>query len=330
MSRKVLIIFCVIMIAVIALVIGLSIYFQFTVGKDNNNEGYYVFCYFTGNEPEQERVSFAVSSNGYEFTLINKGIPMIKQTLGTGCCRDPYIFKANNKYYIIATDMKSKDGWDSNHSMIIFESSDLINWGNERIIDVKVKPGFEETCRTWAPQVIYDEAAGKYMVYWSHCLRTDWKNYIVYAYLNDDFTDIGDINILYKPENGKDVIDADIISEGGKYYLYYKDEKESIICYAYSDSLLGPYKDPENPKVSKSRKDVEGSCMYKLTGTDTYLMIMDEYDSHHYYMQATTSSSMTEFKPVRIFDYSFKFKPRHGSILAIDKNEYEALVSVNK
>lgn len=33
-----------------------------------SSKGGYLFCYFTGNEPEQERIHFAVSKDGYHFT----------------------------------------------------------------------------------------------------------------------------------------------------------------------------------------------------------------------------------------------------------------------
>ena len=329
MSKKSIIVISIIAAFVVLASIGFGVGFGLTVGKDRGNEGYYLFCYFTGNSPEEERVCFAISDDGYRFYKLHNGKPMIEQTLGTGCARDPFVFKANGKYYVIATDMKSDLGWNSNYSMVMWESDDLINWTNERIINIKGKTGFEHTCRTWAPQVIYDATVSKYMVYWSHCLDTDWKTYMVYAYLNDDFTDIGEIKTLYQPSSGKDAIDGDIIYENGKYYLYYKDEKESKICYVYSDKVTGPFIEPENNVVSKSLKDVEGCCTYNITGTDTYVMIMDEYSDHHYFMQSTTKDNMTSFKPVRAYDYSFDFKPRHASVLSIDKDTYFNLKNWN-
>ena len=315
----------IILIIVVLASSSIITYFSLTVPRDTNNTGYYVFCYFLGNSPEEERVCFATSNNGYTFDPVGDNLPIITQKLGTGCCRDPYIFRANGKYYIIATDMKSDLGWNSNYSMVMWESTDLIKWENERIIDIKQKPGFEHTCRTWAPQVIYDKEVGKYMVYWSHCLDTDWKTYMVYAYLNDDFSDVGEIKTLYQPSSKKDAIDGDIIYENDTYYLYYKDEEKSTICYVYSDKLTGPFIEPQKNKVSTSLKEVEGCCTYKLEGTDTYIMIMDEFKDHKYYMQATTKDSMTKFKHVRRNGAISWFKPRHGSILTITEDEYTKL-----
>ena len=67
----------------------------------------YLFCYFTGNLPEEESVHFAVSRDGYNFTALNSNEAVIKQTLGKKSCRDPFIFRdENNIFHIIATDMR--------------------------------------------------------------------------------------------------------------------------------------------------------------------------------------------------------------------------------
>lgn len=324
MNKKLMIITSIAAVIMVLLTLFVVIYFGLTQGRIKDSEdGYYLLCYFTGNDPDQERVCFAISEDGYRYDALNAGHPMIAQTIGTGCCRDPYVFRANGKYYVIATDMKSNDGWNSNHAMVIFESDNLITWQNERIIDIKSKEGYEATCRTWAPQVIYDTSCNKYMVYWSHCLNTDWKTYMVYAYLNDDFTDIDEINTLYQTPSGKDAIDGDIIFENDTYYLYFKDEKESKICYATSKTLTGPYVEPEKSKISLSRQEVEGSCMYRLAGTGTYLMIMDQFHKDgKYYMQSTTVDSMTKFKKVRASSFKFPQGIRHASVMSIDKDEY--------
>ena len=136
-----------------------------------STSGAYVFCYFVGNEVDEQTIHLAVSTDGYNFEALNDNNAVIKQTKGTGCVRDPYILKAmdesgNDCYYIIATDMNALDGWTSNHCLITWKSYDLINWTDETIIDIRQFEGFENTNRAWAPQAIYDEDKQMYMVYW--------------------------------------------------------------------------------------------------------------------------------------------------------------------
>ena len=124
----------------------------------------YLFCYFVGNAPEEERVHFAVSDDGYNFNALNGNRSVIKQNLGKRCCRDPFIFRnKDGRFHIIATDMRSADGWANNNSMVVWDSDDLINWKNERIIDFSQFDSTKNANRVWAPQVIFDKAKDEYM-----------------------------------------------------------------------------------------------------------------------------------------------------------------------
>ena len=58
-----------------------------------SKSGAYVFCYFVGNEIDEQRIHLAVSTDGYNFEALNNNEPIIKQTKGTGCVRDPYMLK---------------------------------------------------------------------------------------------------------------------------------------------------------------------------------------------------------------------------------------------
>ena len=65
--------------------------------------------------------------------------------------------------------------------------------------------------------------------------------------------------------------------------------------------------------------------MYPVTGTDSWIMIMDEYGTGKFFMQMTTD--MENFKAVSPDDYSFDgVRPRHGSVMAITDEEYDRLV----
>ena len=71
----------------------------------------YLFTYFTGNAPEQEQICYALSDDGYNYTPLNYGAPVIKSdTIAlTGCVRDPHILRGEdgNTFYMVVTDMKS-------------------------------------------------------------------------------------------------------------------------------------------------------------------------------------------------------------------------------
>lgn len=65
--------------------------------------------------------------------------------------------------------------------------------------------------------------------------------------------------------------------------------------------------------------------MYNITGTDTWVMLMDEYSENRYFAQQTTD--MEHFLKLKRSDYSLDIHPRHGSVVAISDAEYDALVA---
>lgn len=294
-----------------------------------SQSGKYLFCYFVGNEPEQERIHFAVSEDGYNFTALNNNEPVIIQTKGKKCVRDPYIFKGQDGfYYIIGTDMKCTEGWTSNHALVTWKSKDLVNWIDETIIDICDFGGeFANTTRAWAPQAIWDEKVQKYMIYWAHSTVENDVAGMYYAY-SDDMKTMTVPKPLYI-RKGIQTIDGDIAynNENGMYYLYFKHDEDQTIAYVKSPNLTGPYEDAP-VVVSLAKTGVEGSEIYNITGTDQWVMVMDEYGTDRFFMQQT--ADFENFKAVNPDDYSMPFNPRHGSIVAISDEDYENLIKAFK
>lgn len=291
----------------------------------------YLFCYFIGNKPEEERVHFAVSDDGYNFKALNNNEAVIIQTKGQMCCRDPYIFRdEEGVFHIIATDMRSEDGWANNNSMIVWDSKDLLSWENERIIDFSKFESTKNANRVWAPQVIFDKVKKEYLLYWTHNNADDNLDTIIwYAYTKDFTTLTTEPRILYKPKSNLCAIDADIVLHNGKYCLYTADGKKDAICYCIADRPDGPYYEPEDNQVSFADTALEGHCTYRLLGTDKLIMIADQFKSGGYFMQETTD--MIHFAQVPRSEYSLDhLKPRHGSMLHITEEEYNRLTEFYK
>ena len=91
----------------------------------------YLFVYFTGNRKDEEQIRFALSDDGYNFRALNQDKPVISSAKisSTGGVRDPHILRgADGKtFYMVATDMVSALGWNSNRAMILLKSTNLTN-----------------------------------------------------------------------------------------------------------------------------------------------------------------------------------------------------------
>ena len=305
-----------------------------------SKDGAYLFCYFVGNEVNEQRLHFAVSTDGYHFKALNNNEPVIEQTKGTGCVRDPYILKGHDEngtdcYFIIGTDMNALEGWTSNHCLITWKSYDLVNWIDETVIDMRQFKGFENTNRAWAPQAIWDAEKEMYMVYWANSTVENDTAGHYYAYTKDFKTFETEPQVLYgrwnetDPETGEvrniQCIDGDIVynEKDGYYYLYFKEDITQKIAYVKSKNLTGPY-NTDYTICSLNYFGVEGSSMYRINGTDSYMMIMDEYGQGTFFAQMTK-----DFVNFRQFQRSSMeidhLKPRHGSVVSITEEEYKTL-----
>jgi beta-xylosidase len=294
------------------------------------DEGYsaYLFAYFTGNSGDEEAIRFAVSRDGYAYNALNGNQPIISSALisDKGGVRDPHILRGEDgsAFYMVATDMKSADGWSSNHGIVLLKSSDLITWTHSKV-DIKAAcPEFQDINRAWAPQTIYDPAAQKYMVYWSMNSPALAYDVIHYAYANEDFTALeGTPQVLFHHPQLKSCIDGDIIFKDGRYHLFFKTEGDGNgIKKAVSDRLTDGYV-LQNSYLQQTAEAVEGSCVFRLINQEKYILMYDLYTSGKY--QLTESDDLESFSVVNAA-VSMDFAPRHGTVIPITEEEGERLV----
>ena len=186
--------------------------------------------------------------------------PVLSSKIGERGVRDPYICRSpeGDTFYLIATDLSvyTRGGWNNNanqatktgsHSIILWESHDLVNWTEERQIEV-ARP---EAGMAWAPEMIYCEETGEYLIFFSSTVLDDVSKGVnakilerdcVYYTTTRDFHHFGETkkfipNIKYqdniKTRNEKDndainndyrkVIDGSVIKIGDWYYSACKD-----------------------------------------------------------------------------------------------------------
>ncbi|KQM71434.1 beta-xylosidase [Pedobacter sp. Leaf216] len=288
----------------------------------------YLFAYFTGNTKAEEAIRFAVSTDGYRFRALNNNNPIVSsaQISSTGGVRDPHILRGEDgkTFYMVATDMVSANGWDSNRAMVLLKSTDLINWTSAVVNIQKRFPDNEDLLRVWAPQTIYDKATKKYMVYWS-MKHGNAPDKIYYAYANADFTDLETTpkQLFYSPTNSS-CIDGDIIYDNGKYNLFFKTEGNGNgIKKAVSTSLTEGYV-LQDQYLQQTKDAVEGAGVFKLNNGTGYILMYDVYMKGRY--QFTKSKDLEHFSVVDQ-DISMDFHPRHGTVMPIKQEELNRLLS---
>ena len=297
-------------------------------GKDSN-EPYvgYLFAYFNGNAPWQEQICFALSADGYNYTPLNNGKPIISSDTiaNKKAVRDPHILRGEDGYfYMVVTDMRSSQGWSSNDGLVLLRSKDLINWTHSAIDFPTTWPerfDRDSLTQVWAPQTIYDPEAGKYMLYYA--IGEVGAHYITYcSYANEDFTEISMPEVLY--DHHANTIDADIVYHDSLYHMFFKTEGQGNgIQKATAKALRGEWT-PEHKYLQQSNKAVEGSGVFKLIDSDEWILMYDCYMNGHY--EYCKSTDLSNFTFVCNSDNTDIFTPRHGTTIAITKSEAERLI----
>ena len=311
----------------IAAIVSLTTATARTAAVEEKDMAGYLFVYFTGNDISQEAICFALSNDGLSWHKLNGGRPVIdsKVISSTGGVRDPHILRGEDghTFYMVATDMVSANGWDSNRAMVLLKSEDLINWSHSIVNIQQTYEGQDDLKRVWAPQTIYDHKAGKYMIYWS-MKHGDGPDIIYYAYANDSFTGLtGEPRPLFIPANRKSCIDGDIVYKDGKYHLFYKTEGHGNgIKVAVTDELTSGRWTESPDYKQQTDQAVEGAGTFKLSGTDKYILMYDMYMNGRY--QFTETTDLEHFRVIDS-DVTMDFHPRHGTVMAVTRDEMKRL-----
>lgn len=317
--------------------------FTINIAED---EGYdsYLFVYFPSNE--DENLYYALSTDGFNYTPLNNGNKIMASdtvAIKKGI-RDPHILRGvdGKTFYMVATDMRCAEGWDSNRGIVLYKSSDLVNWTHSTVNFPDRFPEWKNVTHVWAPEAIWDPdysnsdgTKGRYMVYFS-LLTTDGKcpyDKIYYSYANDDFTDLlTDPVFLY--DRGSATIDGDIVFDqrDNLYHMVYKNEGSGGICQVTASRLTAspgelPGSQWGNPSGTLQQTDVavEGAGLFRMINSDTWILMYDCYGSGYY--QFCSSDDLENFTLVAQTTTSGAFTPRHGTVIQLTPEETSRLLA---
>lgn len=303
------------------------------------------------HKDETHSLHMALSPDGYNFTALNDGKPIIAgDTIASQKgIRDPHIYRGpDGAFYLAMTDLhvfgkregfrdtewerdKAKYSWGNNKGLVLMKSWDLINWKRKNIYLNEFSAEFSEIGCAWAPEVIYDEEKGKLMIYFTMRFQNE-SNKLYYAYVNDDFNKLESIpQLLFEyPDYKVSAIDADITKVKDKYRMFYvAHDGTPGIKQAVSDKINGNYEyDPR--WYDPEPKPCEAPTVWKRIREDKWVLMYDIYgiDPHNFGFSET--SDFVNFKDLGHFNEGvMKTKnftsPKHAAVIHLTKEEAEKL-----
>lgn len=303
------------------------------------------------HKDETHGLYMAVSRDGYTFTALNDGEPVIAgDTIAyQKGIRDPHIFRGpDGAFYLAMTDLRvfarrdgyldtewERDGreygWGNNRALVLMKSWDLIHWKRTNIRFDKLSAGLGEIGCVWAPEVAYDDKKGKLMIYFTMRFKNE-ANKLYYVYVNDEFDRIETLpRILFEyPSEKVSAIDGDITKVGDTYRLFYvSHDGEAGIKQAVSDRIDGDYRFDARWYDSEP-KACEAPHVWKRIGEDKWVLMYDVYSIHPHNFAFVETSDFVNFKNLGRFNEGVmktsRFtSPKHGAVIHLTAEEVDKL-----
>ena len=312
--------------------------------------GAYLFTFFS--DPTHS-LFMAISYDGYTFTAINNGEPIISgdSIAEQHGIRDPHIYRApNGKFYIAMTDLhifgKQKGirttqwerpdafGWGNNRGLVLMASDDLIHWTHHVArIDKLFPEKFGEVACAWAPQTIWDPVVGKPMVYFTIRQQAGGRTKLYYSYADEAFTTLEtEPQLLFEyPDDKTQVLDADICPmPDGRYFMTYDSQDNPAgIKYMISDRI-NHFDDFHPEQIDSERGACEAPNVWKRIGQKKWVIMYDIYSIHPHNFGFVETSDFKTFTPLGRFNEGVMkltnfVSPKHGSVIHITKSEAKRL-----
>lgn len=307
----------------------------------------YLMVYFSDSD---HSLHMALSSDGYSFTALNDNKPVVdgkKVALQKGI-RDPHISRGpDGTFYLAMTDLHifaqreglrdtqwERDGekydWGNNRGFVLGTSKDLINWKFTNLRVDQSFPGMEEVGCAWAPQTIYDEKAGRMMLYYTTRFQKG-RNQMVYTYMNDDFTEMETYpQLLFLYPRDMNAIDADIIKVGDRFHLFYTPHHDGAgIKHAESDSInFGYVYEPD--WVDPEPQACEAPSVWKRIGEEKWVLMYDCFGIRPHNFGFSETTDFKSYKNLGRFNEGVMkttnfSSPKHGAVVHLTQEEADRL-----
>lgn len=334
---------------------------------DKDYSGGYLWAHFDA-EGGYEKMFFGYSEDGLTWKKLNKvdGVPkpvMINDAEGSDLgVRDPHIIRSaeGDRYWILGTDLHAEgggaggSGWNqlsASQNLVVWESTDLVNWSEPRL----VYAGFDQAGCVWAPEAIYDDTTGDYVVYWSARDKskadTSENALRVYVCRTRDFKSFSEPKVWLsedvdeKDAEGKEIevniIDTSIVKDNGKFYRFSTSDWNTVIDVSDTldtEDVLDVRNDQEKSTPKGSWKRLvsrSGSAAAGFDGREglTVYQLPDGRwcamgDSSGYKAFVTNDLASGKFTEAKSEFVDGRF--RHGTVMRLSKTEQARVLEAYK
>jgi hypothetical protein len=302
--------------------------------------GGYLLVYF---KDQTQSGYLAISRDGYTFTDVNEGQPVFDGTrlAEQKGVRDPHITRGpDGAFYLVMTDLhifaqrlgyrptqwerpQEQYGWGNNRAIVMMKSWDLVHWTHATVRMDTAFPEMGDISAFWAPETIYDEKAGRMMVYFTvrYGPQDDCRLYCAYA--NEAFTKLETVPVRIAETTG---IDGDITQVGDRFHLFYVGGAK--VKHAVSNRIDRGY-EFEDRRIDPETMNTEAPNVFKRLGTNAYVLMYDVYGLRPSNMGFSETTDFTTFTNIGRFNEGVMkttnfTSPKHGAVTYLTAAELKA------
>jgi len=286
----------------------------------------HVLLFTSFRDNGQDGLHLLWSEDGYQWRTLAGDRPFLAPTVGGRLMRDPQILVGpDGTYHMVWTT-----SWEK-HGVGYANSRDLVHWSKQRLLDVMAAE--PEAKNVWAPELFFDVARGRFLLFWSSTIPGRFPeternadrgwNHRIYYTTTETFQELEPARLLYNP--GFNCIDATIVQSGARFVMFLKDETRhppaKNLRVASAASPAGPY-GPASPPITGDYW-AEGPTAVRLGGQ--WFVYFDRYQERRYGL--VTSRDLEHWT-----DETDRLQcpkgHRHGSVLRVPRSVVEGLQAI--
>ena len=282
-----------------------------------------LFSFFRDNG--QDGLFLAWSRDGLKWTELKPpGKSFLRPKVGGRLMRDPCLaLGPDGAFHMVWTT-----GWGKPPVIGYASSRDLLHWSEQKAVPVMNQE--PESRNAWAPELFYDDAEHRWLIFWSSTIPgrfpetdktgDDGWNHRIYFTTTTDLERFAPTKLLF--DGGFNVIDATLLEAAGQFHLIVKDETKvpvkKHLRIATGNSPEGPF-GPAGAPITTNW--VEGPSAIRI-GSE-FVICFDHYARPQYY-GAAKSRDLTTWEDIST-RVSFPPGTRHGTVLRVPERVIQSL-----
>ena len=272
--------------------------------------------------PTSKKLHYAYSLDGAKWTTVNGNRPVLSGSYAELEMKAPFVRRVTidgkDVFHLIA-------GYTDNNVGGFFhlQSEDLVNWQPGASGNIRIKPSASELYKAESPEWIYDEATGKFFIYWSvksgdrnsiyFTTTTDWKKFVT-------------PRVFYS--NSYSIYDMHLEKTGDTYTgIFYNNDKNLMQTQlkALKSSSMS-FSEPQrifSSQIPKSR----GPQTFPALDDSGWFLLYNSTERNRQAMSRSGNAAESKWYPCNEYELQLPEEAEEGSVLVITTSELQKLLS---